>query len=119
MSDTDIEDKPATSLAEVDVHIRYLRRDLRSLLSSVQQMATKADIDSLARRMEGYATKDELARTTAEVARIAGEVRSGSVSSTFDRWLSVITKLGTAGAVFAAFFAAIAALVHLLDKVPK
>jgi hypothetical protein len=116
MSGIDMDEKPATSLAEVDVHIRYLRRDLQTLLAN---MATKADIEQLARRMEGYATKDELARTTAEVARIASEVKTGSVGSTFDRWLSVVTRIGTAGAVVAGFFAAMAALIHFMDRVPK
>lgn len=113
MNDIDnIDEKPATSLAEVDIHIRYLRRDLSTLLRSVQGMATKADIDALATRMEGYATKDEL-------NRLAAEVRDGSVQSTFDRWLSIITKLGAAAGVIAGSAAAIAALVHFLDKVPK
>jgi hypothetical protein len=116
MSGIEIDEKPANSLAEVDLHIRYLRRDLQTLLAN---MATKTDIENLARRMEGYATKDELARTAAEVARLSGEVRSGSVASTFDRWVSVITRLGTAGAVVAGFCAAVAAFVHFVDKVPK
>lgn len=113
MSDIDsIEDKPATSVAEVDIHIRYLRRDVSTLLRSVQGMATKADIQALASKMEDYATKDEL-------KRLADEVREGSVQSTFDRWVSIITKMGAAAGVLAGLAAALAALVHFLDRVPK
>ena len=107
---------PAETIREVDLHLRYLQErlaevhgQLSMLVAAMPQMATKADIDALAQR---YATKAEVEALRAEVAR-------GSVQSTFDRWLSVITRLGSAGAVLAAAAAAVAALVHFLDKVPK
>ena len=42
-----------------------------------------------------------------------------SLPSTLDRWMAIITKVGAAGAVFAAAGAGVATIVHFIDKVPK
>jgi len=110
---------PAETIREVDLHLRYLQGQLfevhgqlAKLVAAMPHMATKADIDALATRLQGYATKTDL-------EALRDEVRSGSVQSTFDRWLSVITRVGSAAAVIAAAGAALAALVHYIDRIPK
>jgi negative regulator of sigma E activity len=110
MSDT-TEHKPAASIAVLDLHLDYLRRDVAKLVEAVGNMATKADIEHLSRRMDTYATKDE-------VRALEAKVQSGSVPSTVDRWLTAVTKVGAAAAVLCAAAASVAALVHFLDRVP-
>lgn len=102
----------AQTLGELDLHLGYIQDELSKLVEALPSMATKQDIRALEQRMTAFATKEELAATERRL-------QSEGVSSTFDRWISVITKVGSASAVIAAFFAAIAALVHFLDRVPK
>ena len=104
--------KPATSIEVLDLHLDYLRRDVARLVEAVGNMATKADIDALSRRMDQYATRDELRALEIQVQR-------GSVPSTVDRWLTLITKIGAAACVIAGCAASVAAFVHFLDRVPK
>ena len=100
------ERRPATSIAEIDVHIGYIQQQLRDMSDSLSEMATKTDIDELKQQMSGYATRAEL-----DAAR--AEWREKSAGSTFDRVTTVITKLGASITVIvaAAYF-----IVGLLDK---
>lgn len=109
---TEIEPRSASTIGELDVHLQYMRRELEKLVGAVAQMATKQDIRELEQRMSSFATKDELA----SLERRLGQ---DSLPNTFDRWLTAITKIGTAGGVIAGAAAAVAAFVHFLDKVPK
>ena len=110
MSDT--ERKAATSIEVVDLHLDYLRRDVAKLVEAMGNMATRDDIARIEGQLSRFATKDDLRQAEERW-------QGGSVQSTFDRWLSAITRLGSAFAVIAAGAAAAVALVHFLDRVPK
>lgn len=112
MSDT-TDQKPAVSIAVIDLHLDYLRRDVARLVEAVGQMATKSDIDQLSKRMDQYATRDELRPITDAIERLKTDVQSGSVRSTFDRWASVAQKLA---AICAFALAGALAIAHLVDK---
>lgn len=102
----------ANTLGELDLHLGYIQDELSKVVEALPNMATKNDIQALERRMDAFATK-------AELKSVEDRLQAETVASTFDRWVSAITKLGSAAAVVVAFFAAIAALVHFVDKVPK
>ena len=110
MNGTDFERPPAETIRELDLHLRYVQGQLAKLVGAMPDMATKQDIENLARRMEGYATKEEL-------RAVADRVQTGSIQSTFDRGLSLVTRLGAAGAVIVAFFGALMVVARLLDKI--
>lgn len=80
-----------------------------AVANSVATMATKADIEGIAARLDGFATKSELADLE---ARVIGQ----SPSNTLDRMLSVITRVGAALAVLVAVGGGIAVVVHTLDR---
>lgn len=105
---TDI--RGATTIGELDLHLGYLRRDLSRLIEASANMATKQDIEDLEQRMLGFATKREL-------AELENRLQDQTLGSTFDRWLSIVTRVGTAAAVLAGACAAIAAAVHFYDGI--
>lgn len=106
----DIIDRRSTiSVGELHVHLGYIKADVERIAAAIPQMATKQDIEALRREMDSFATKEELAAVKAAVEK-------QSISSTFDRWANVITKVGAIAAVFSAAFAA---LVHLVDRWPR
>lgn len=110
---TELEDrKHPVSLEVVDIHLDYLRSDMRKVLAAIATMATKDDIRALEHRMQSFVTRSEF-------DALASKVQSGSVQSTFDRLLSFVTRMGAAAAVLVAVAGGIATLVHFLDKVPK
>jgi hypothetical protein len=92
MSGTEFERPPAKSIETLDLHLLYVQRQLATLVAAMPQMATKSDIADLARRMDGYATKDEL-------RALEQKLQSGSVESTFERWTANIQRFGAACAV--------------------
>ncbi len=100
----------AQTIVELGLHLSYLRRDLAKLVEASANMATKQDIEQLETRMLGFATKREL-------LDLEARLQKESLGSTFDRWLSLITRLGTAAAVLAGAVAAIAAAVHFFDGI--
>jgi hypothetical protein len=102
----------AQNVGELDVHIEYVQRDIEAISRALSNMATKDDIHALEQRMAAFATKDE-------VAALEKSLRAGTVGSAFERVTGFITKAGAAFAVIAAGAAAVAALVHFLDRVPK
>ena len=99
----------ATTIAQLDVHLGYLRDSVGKIEGRLALMATKADIDDLKRQLGGYVPRAEF-----EAAR--KEWAEKSVGTTFDRIANVIIKLGGAAAVIAA---AANLIVLLLDKGPK
>jgi hypothetical protein len=112
MSEADQQIKPTISLEVVDIHLDYLRKDMRAVLAAIATMATKDDIRALENRMQSFVTRSEF-------DALAGQVKSGSIGSAFDRGLLLFTRLGAAVAVFVALCGLAAAAVHFFDKVPK
>ena len=111
MSDTDQHTRPTISLDVVDIHLDYLRKDMRAVLAAIATMATKDDIRALENRMQSFVTRSEF-------DTLASQVKSGSIGSAFDRGLSLFTRVGVALAVFVATCGLLAAAVHFFDKVP-
>jgi hypothetical protein len=103
---------PATTIEALDAHLFHLQRGINELVVATANMATRADVEAIGRRLDGFATKAELA---ALEARVAGQ----SPGSTFDRIISLITRVGAAVAVIVASGGGIAALVHYLDRTPR
>jgi len=112
-------DTPATNLGELGIHLGYLRAEVHRLVQAMPHMATKTDIDNLARKFEQYATQDDMRAMRTDVEMLRLRVVDGAVGTTFDRGISFVTRVGGAAAVLAACSASIAAFVHFLDRVPK
>lgn len=104
--------RPAQTIGELDVHISYMRLELAKLVTALADMATKQDIHDLEERMKGFATK-------AELDAVEKKLSAETLQSTFDRWTSLITKLGAAVTVLVAGVGGIVALVHFWDRLPK
>lgn len=111
------EHKPATSVAELDLHFRYQRRDMATLLDRLDAMnrvlatmATKSDMEELKGQMRDFVRRsefDELSRSFKEA----------NVGKTFWRAVDAVTKLGGAIIVMVALGGLVAAFVHFADKV--
>ena len=112
MSELDKHSRPTISLDVVDIHLDYLRKDMRAVLAAIATMATKDDIKALEHRMQSFVTRSEF-------DALANQVKSGSIGSAFDRGLSLFTRVGAAIAVFVATCGLIATAVHFFDRVPK
>ena len=114
MSEPD--DKPATTVAELDLHFRYQRRDMAALMERLdaitRNMATKADIETLTTQMREFVRRGEFE----DLKRLVTE---GNASTTFWRLVEAVTKIGAAVAVIATIGGLVVALVHFADKVPK
>jgi len=114
MSEPD--DKPATTVAELDLHFRYQRRDMAALMERLdaitRNMATKADIETLTTQMREFVRRGEFE----DLKRLVTE---GNATSTFWRLVEAVTKVGGAIAVMVAIAGMLAALVHFADRVPK
>lgn len=93
MSEPDQHRKPAVSLEIVDVHLDYLRDDMRKVLAAIATMATKEDLRALEHRMQSFVTRQEF-----DV--LATQVKAGSIPSTLERWLLMVQRIGAAAAVF-------------------
>lgn len=52
--------RPATTIGELDVHIGYLAQQMMDIQAAIADMATRADLEKLAGRIESLATRDEL-----------------------------------------------------------
>ena len=102
---------PATTIEALDAHLYHLQRSIEKLVSATEGMATRADVESIGKRLDQFATKAELAELE---KRVSGQ----SPANTFDRALSFITRVGAALAVVVALVGGVAALVHYLDRVP-
>ena len=93
MSGTEFDRPPAKSIETLDLHLLYLQRQVAKLVDAMPHMATKADIDNLARRLEGYATQDEVRSLRLDLEEVRQRVESGSVQSTVERWGNLVQKL--------------------------
>lgn len=109
-----VEDKSATSVAELDLHFRYQRRDMAALLGRLDEMtrtmATKHDIEALADQMRDFVRRGEF-------DKLALQVKNGNASSTFWRLVEGVTKIGAAIVVVVALCGLVASIVHFADKV--
>jgi cystathionine beta-lyase/cystathionine gamma-synthase len=111
---TEPDAKPATSVAELDLHFQYQRRDMAALLSRLEEMtrtmATKSDIEAIAVQMRDFVRRGEFDDLKRKVA-------DGNAGSTFWRFVEAFTKIGVAVGVFVTVCGLIAAAVHYADKV--
>lgn len=114
MSDQTVERPPAETIRELDIHLRYMQGLLESVRMGMQTMATTKDIKQLNDRMDNFVTRDKFEALETKFEALGTKVESGTVSNAFDRTVTLLTKLGAAGAVLVAFAGAIVALVHYL-----
>lgn len=98
----DVDERPATSLEALDLHLRYMRRDMKTVLDAIQKMATKSDFESLNIRIQHIEKQMDRQR-----------------ESPFWKIVSNITKLGAAAAVLVATLGGIATVVHYWDRVDQ
>jgi hypothetical protein len=101
MSDKTKDWPQAETIRELDIHLGYMRGLLQSMNTALEGMATTKDIE----------------RLTVRIDLLEQKVDSGTVSSTLDKALSMVTRLAAAGAALAAFGGVIVAIVHFFDKV--
>lgn len=114
MSGTDFERPPAKSIETLDLHLLYVQRQLAKLVDAMPLMATKADIDALARRLDGYATQDEVRSLRLDLEQVRQQIDTGSMRSQIDRW----GNLAQRAAAIIAFLAGGAYFIHgLLESV--
>lgn len=109
MADTTLEHQGAVSAEVLALHLQYMRRDLDTLVKASANMATKQDIEELEKRMSDFATRSEL-------EALEKRLQKETLGNTFDRWLSLVTRTGTAATVIAAAVAAIIAAVRFWDS---
>ncbi len=103
------ERRSATTIGELDLHLSYVQAALTELQQSVAAMATRADFEQLAARMDGLATKAEL---KALEDKLAGD----SVPGTFSRLSDVAGRALVIGTVVAAIIGGAVTLLRYLDK---
>ena len=82
MSDKTQDWPKAETIRELDIHLGYMRDLLSSMNTALEGMATTKDIERLNVRIDLLEKK----------------VDSGTVSSTLDKALSMVTRLAAAGA---------------------
>lgn len=104
----------ATSISELDLHLRYMRIEVRKLVEAMPNMATKQDIAELSRKFDGYATHDDVRALRTDVEVLRSQVEAGSVQSTVDRWGNLAQK---AAAIIAFVSGAVYFLHGLLERV--
>ena len=110
MSDNNVTLRPpATTIEALDAHLYHLQRSIERVVSATEGMATRADIEAIGKRLDGFATKGDLAELE---ERVVGQ----SPGNTFDRMLSLVTRVGAALAVLVAIGGGIAVVVHTLDR---
>jgi len=102
------------TVAELNLHLVYLQRDVSKLVEAMPLMATKSDIDNLARRLDGYATQDEVRALRTDLEDVRQQVESGSVQSTVERWGNLAQRVA---AIIAFGTGAVYFLHGLLEKV--
>lgn len=112
----DLEMPPATTFGELDIQLRVMRADIHRLVSAMSTMATRADIDALARRLDGYATHDDVRAVRTEVELLRKRVEAGSVASNLEKFGNMAKQVS---AIVAFIVAAAYFIVGLIEKVPK
>ncbi len=105
----------ATSLGEIDIHLRYMRAEVRKLVEAMPQMATKADIAELSRKFDGYATHDDVRALRMDVEVLRQQVETGSVQGAVKTWAEWAQRLSAICAFLAVGAVAVAHLVAKLQ----
>lgn len=105
------ERRPATTIAELDLHLSYVQRDLAEVSRALAAMATKADIQDILERMKTFATREEL-------QRLRDQVEADKPSSRLKRWATVATHIMAIVGVASLLYAVFANGVRLADSVP-
>lgn len=103
----------AQTVSELNLHLVYLQRDVSKLLEAIPLMATRADIDALARRLDGYATQDEVRSIRVDMEELRQQVETSSVRGSVKSWAEWAQRLSAIAA-----FVAVCALsvAHLVVK---
>lgn len=99
MSD-ELDERPAESIEALDLHLRYMRRDMKKVLDAITGMATKVEVDRLSERIDHLETRIDRPRETP-----------------FWRMVGNVTRLGAAVAVVIAAIGMFATAVHFWDRV--
>lgn len=92
------------------VHVDYLRGDVQKVLIGMADMATKSDVEKIASQMKNFVTVDRF-------EALEKKVDAGTISSSFDRGLSLIIKVCSAGAAVTAFVGVLYAIFQFYDKI--
>lgn len=111
---SDNQDLPAaTSMGELDLHLRYMRIEVQKLVAAMPNMATKADIAELSRKFDGYATQDDVRALRTDVEVLRQQMEMGSVRGSVKTWAEWAQRLSAIAA-----FLAVAGLsvAHLVEK---
>lgn len=100
---------PAQTWQEVDLHVRYAQEGLArvedkldALLRLVPEMATRQDIERLAQKFDGYATRDDLRAVVVDVAELKQQIEDGGFRSRLERWGSIARNIAAIVALVAA-----------------
>ena len=103
----------ATSLGELDLHLRYMRIEVQKLVAAMPQMATKQDIADLSRKFDGYATHDDVRSLRTDVEVLRQQLETESVRGSVKAWAEWAQRLSAIAA-----FVAVCALsvAHLVVK---
>ena len=96
----------ASDLAQVVLHLRYMRNDLRQIKERQGEMATRSEVEQLRTEMNG------------KLDALKKELDQQSSGSVFDRGLSLFTRIGAAVAVGLALWALLSKFVHIVDLLP-
>lgn len=97
----EVNDQPAHSIEALDLHLRYMRRDMKTVLEQIRNMATQTDVQNLGRRIDALEQR----------------VEKHPPETPFWRAVTNITRLGAAIAVVVAAVGAFVTAVHFWDRV--
>lgn len=112
---SDNQDLPAaTSMGELDLHLRYMRIEVQKLVAAMPNMATKADIAELSRKFDGYATHDDVRALRTDVEVLRQQMETDSVKGSVKAWAEWAQRLSAIAAFMAVGAVAIAHLVERL-----
>lgn len=99
--DHDDDDSPVGSLAEINVHLSYMRRELRQQSAALSKMATHDDIRGIKETIASLATRKELDE---KIAVLRDEVSRGKPSTLFFNVAKVCAAIAVIVAALSLFF---------------
>lgn len=95
------EDDPVGSLAEINVHLSYMRRELRQQSTALSKMATHEDIRGIKETIASLATRKELDE---KLAILRDEVSRSKPSTLFFSIARVCAAVAVIAATLSLFF---------------
>ncbi len=98
------------SIEVLDTHLEYMRKDIQTVLREMSNMATTDDIKKLSDRMDKFVTTDRF-------DALEKKVDASSLGSSFDRGLSMITRISAAIAALMAMVGIGVAVVRFFDSI--